>query len=96
MRPPSPPPSRPLLPPRAQRASGREASGRGRPVARRRAVRSRKATSTTGRGGTAADELPYGRGERGEGGRDGRREGGGDNINSADDKMMRGVFSLAE
>ena len=28
--PPPPPPSRPLLPPRAQRASGREASGRTR------------------------------------------------------------------
>ena len=39
--------------------------------------------------GAASDELPRGRTKAG-------GEGGGDNINSADDKMMRGVFSLAE
>ena len=44
--------------------------------------------------GPASDELPRGRTKAG--GEGGREEGGGDNINSADDKMMRGVFSLAE
>ena len=39
--------------------------------------------------GPASDELQRGRTKAG-------GEGGGDNINSADDKMMRGVFSLAE
>ena len=44
--------------------------------------------------GAASDELP--RGRTGAGGEGGREEGGGDNINSAGDKMMRGIFPLAE
>ena len=39
--------------------------------------------------GAASDELPRGRTKAG-------GEGGGDNINSAGDKMMRGIFPLAE
>ena len=43
-------------------------------------------------GAAAPHELPHARLRRARGG----REEGGDNINSADDKMMQGVFSLAE
>ena len=73
-------------------ARGERGDGGGRPAARRSAVRSRKATSTAmcRRGERRAPAWPH------KGGRGGREEGGGDNINSADDKMMRGVFSLAE
>ena len=93
--PPPPPSSRPLLPPRARRASGREA--------RRVSVRTACCEAPSGLiKESNIDDVParrrptsyrtHGCAERGEGG----REEGGDNINSADDKMMRGVFSLAE
>ena len=87
---------RPLPSPRAQqRASGRE--GRARGLTRTACCEAQSGSikesnidcDVPARQATSSRVAAQRRAGR-------EREGGGDNINSADDKMMRGVFSLAE